>query len=170
MSSFHLRFVGAGEQAGTANECGVCGEVTNGRVLRCQQAGFTLDSNRCDLHRNRDHPQWVEVEEARRKRMAFDHTQILALAVARLRSKVEYTSLPAFLLTEPFTLPQLQQTYEVVLGREVDKSAFRKRMLDAAFLEEVGVVDGVFGRAATGYRIRDRERAVTFPRMFKSGE
>lgn len=56
MSSFHLRFVGAGEQAGTANECGVCGEVTNGRVLRCQQAGFTLDSNRCDLHRNRDHP------------------------------------------------------------------------------------------------------------------
>ena len=114
--------------------------------------------------------QWVEVEEARRKRMAFDHTQILALAVARLRSKVEYTSLPAFLLTEPFTLPQLQQTYEVVLGREVDKSAFRKRMLDAAFLEEVGVVDGVFGRAATGYRIRDRERAVTFPRMFKSGE
>jgi hypothetical protein len=97
--------------------------------------------------------QWVEVEEARRKRLAFDHTQILAVAVARLRSKVEYTSLPAFLLTEPFTLPQLQQTYEVVLGREVDKSAFRKRMLDAAFLEEVGVVDGVFGRAATGYRI-----------------
>ena len=114
--------------------------------------------------------QWVEVEEARRKRLAFDHTQILAAAVARLRSKVEYTSLPAFLLTEPFTLPQLQQTYEVVLGRVVDKSAFRKRMLDASFLEEVGVVDGVFGRAATGYRIRDRERAVTFPRMFKSGE
>lgn len=114
--------------------------------------------------------QWVEVEEARRKRLAFDHSQILAAAVARLRSKVEYTSLPAFLLTEPFTLPQLQHTYEVVLGREVDKSAFRKRMLDAAFLEEVGMVEGVFGRAALGYRIKDRARAVTFPRMFKSGE
>ena len=64
MSSFHLRFVGAGEQAGTANECGVCGEVTNGRVLRCQQAGFTLDSNRCDLHRNRDHPNIVKQDLA----------------------------------------------------------------------------------------------------------
>ena len=56
MSSFHLRFVGEVEQAGTANECGVCGEVTNGRLLRCQKAGFTRDSNRYDLHRNRDHP------------------------------------------------------------------------------------------------------------------
>jgi FixJ family two-component response regulator len=61
VSSFHLSFVAAVEQAGTANQCGVCGEVTNGRVLRCQQAGFTLDSNRYDLHRNRDHPLVLDV-------------------------------------------------------------------------------------------------------------
>jgi 8-oxo-dGTP diphosphatase len=113
---------------------------------------------------------WPAVDEALRKRLAFDHTQILATAVARLRSKVEYTSLPAFLLPEPFTLPQLQRTYEVVLGRAMDKSAFRKRMLDADFLEEAGVTDGVQGRVAMGYRIKDREQAMTFPRMFRSGE
>jgi 8-oxo-dGTP diphosphatase len=113
---------------------------------------------------------WVAVDEASRKRLAFDHTQILATAVSRLRSKVEYTSLPAFLLAEPFTLPQLQRTYEVVLGRAMDKSAFRRRMLDADFLEEAGPTDGLQSRVAMGYRIKDRGQAMTFPRMFKSGE
>lgn len=113
---------------------------------------------------------WVPIDEARRKRLAFDHAQILGAAVIRLRGRVEYTSLPAFLLAEPFTLPQLQHTYEVVLGRPVDKSAFRKRMLDAGFLEQAGPSSGALGRAAMGYRIKDRAQATTFPRMFRSGE
>jgi 8-oxo-dGTP diphosphatase len=52
----------------------------------------------------------------------------------------------------------------------MDKSAFRKRMLDAGFLEEAGATDGVQGRVAMAYRIKDRGQATTFPRMFKSGE
>lgn len=105
-------------------------------------------------------------------RLAFDHQLLLAAAVQRLRSKVEYTSLPAFLLAEPFTLPQLQRIYEVVLGRAVDKSGFRTRMLAAQFLEETGPVDGSSRRPAMGYRLRDRQHAVVFPRTFspRSGE
>jgi 8-oxo-dGTP diphosphatase len=52
---------------------------------------------------------WHPVDMLVRKRLAFDHSEILAAAVERLRSKVEYTSLPAFLLKEPFTIPQLQR-------------------------------------------------------------
>lgn len=114
--------------------------------------------------------EWVEADAAARKRLAFDHGEILAAAIARLRGKVEYTSLPAFLLAEPFTLPQLQHTYEVVLGRPVDKSAFRKRMLDAGFMEEAGMVDGAFGRPAMGYRLKDRSQAALFPRTFSPRE
>jgi 8-oxo-dGTP diphosphatase len=113
---------------------------------------------------------WVPADDAARKRLAFDHGRILNAAIERLRGKVEYTSLPAFLLDEPFTLPELQRIYEVVLARPLDKSAFRKRMLDGDFLVEDGKVDGAFGRAAMGYRIRDRERAAVFPRTFRSGE
>jgi 8-oxo-dGTP diphosphatase len=98
--------------------------------------------------------------------LAFDHGEILATAVERLRSKVEYTSLPAFMLEEPFTLPQLQRTYEVILGRPVDKSAFRTRMLSADFLDEVGFVDGDSNRPAMGYRLRDAKTPVVFPRTF----
>lgn len=114
--------------------------------------------------------EWMDVAVASRKRLAFDHGRILTAALDRLRSKVEYTSLPAYLLAEPFTLPQLQQIYEVVLSRPMDKSAFRKRMLDAQFLQEAGPVDGGAGRSAMGYRLVDRLTAATFPRTFKSRE
>ncbi|AKJ31095.1 DNA mismatch repair protein MutT [Caldimonas brevitalea] len=110
---------------------------------------------------------WFEVDEVLGwPALAFDHAEILRAAVDRLRSKVEYTSLPAFLLEEPFTLPQLQRMYEVVLGRDVDKSGFRTRMLAAHFLEEAGYVAGHSNRPAMGYRLRDRTGPVVFPRTF----
>ena len=101
-----------------------------------------------------------------RLKLAFDHAQILAAALERLRSKVEYTSLPAYLLSEPFTLPQLQRTYEVVLGRPVDKSGFRTRMLAAGFLKEVGQVPSDSNRPPMGYRLKDRSVPAVFPRTF----
>jgi len=115
-------------------------------------------------------PVWVEVDAALRERLTFDHADILAAAVERLRGNVEYTTLPAFLLQEPFTMPQLQRTCEIVLGRPMDKSAFRKRMLDAQFLVEERSIAGDAGRAAMGYRILDRESAAIFPRTFRSVE
>ena len=114
--------------------------------------------------------QWEEVGLALQRKLAFDHAEILRAAVDRLRSRVEYTSLPAYLLAEPITLPRLQHIYEIVLGRPLDKSAFRKRMLDAGFLEPVETVMGPGGRAAQGYRLVDRSEATVFPRTFKSGE
>jgi len=111
---------------------------------------------------------WFTVDEPllTRKRLAFDHAAILRAGVERLRSKVEYTSLPAYLLPEPFTLPQLQRAYEVVLGRPVDKSGFRTRMLAAGFLAEVGVVQSDSNRPPMGYRLKDRATPVFFPRTF----
>jgi 8-oxo-dGTP diphosphatase len=113
--------------------------------------------------------EWVACEQALRRRLAFDHHTLLDAAIDRLRGKVEYTSLPTFLLPEPFTLPQLQRIYEVVLGRPLDKSAFRKRML-ADFLVEAGTLAREQGRPAVGYRLRDREQATLFPRTFKPAE
>ena len=111
---------------------------------------------------------WFGVDDPQlaRKKLAFDHAAILRADIERLRSKVEYTSLPAYLLAEPFTLPQLQRTYEIVLGRPVDKSGFRTRMLAADFLAEVGLVDSDSNRPPMGYRLKDRDTPVFFPRTF----
>lgn len=110
---------------------------------------------------------WHPVDElSPRKRLAFDHSDILQAALERLRGKVEYTSLPAFLLPEPFTLPQLQKMYEVVLGRPIDKSGFRTRTLAADFLKEDGLMDVGSPRPAMGYRLKDRNAVMYFPRTF----
>jgi len=111
---------------------------------------------------------WFDVDDPQlaKKKLAFDHGAILRAGIERLRSKVEYTSLPAYLLAEPFTLPQLQRTYEIVLGRPVDKSGFRTRMLAADFLAEVGLVDSDSNRPPMGYRLKDRVAPVIFPRTF----
>ena len=109
---------------------------------------------------------WHALNALPARKLAFDHTEILQTAVERLRGKVEYTSLPAFLLPEPFTLPQLQHAYEIVLGRKLDKSGFRTRMMAADFLEEVGLVEGDSRRPPMGYRLKDRSVPAFFPRTF----
>lgn len=97
--------------------------------------------------------------------LAFDHAAILELAVQRLRSKVEYTSLPVHLLAPEFTLSDLQQVYETVLGRHVDKSAFRKRIKEGDFLEAIpGKQRHASNRPAQLYKIREGHPTVYFNR------
>jgi 8-oxo-dGTP diphosphatase len=100
------------------------------------------------------------------ERLAFDHAEILAAALERLRNKVEYTSLPAFLLTEEFTMSELHQAYEVVLGRPVNRSAFRTRVIDAGLIVELPRQRSGPNRPAQLYRLKDRRQPVFFPRTF----
>lgn len=60
--------------------------------------------------------------------LAFDHERILAYALERLATKLEYTTVGFQLLPKKFTLGQLQRVYEEVLGRELDKRNFRRKM------------------------------------------
>lgn len=99
-------------------------------------------------------------------RLAFDHELILAAAVERLRNKAEYTSLPAYLLPEEFTLSELQQAYEVVLGRPVDKSAFRTRVFSAQVVKESSGMRTGPNRPAQLYRVRSPGTLTFFPRTF----
>jgi len=100
-----------------------------------------------------------------RTELAFDHADILACAVTRLRNKVEYTSLPVHLLPEKFTLPDLQRVYEQILDRRMDKSAFRKRIAEANFLEPIpGEKLLASNRPAQMYRIKPRCATIFFDR------
>jgi 8-oxo-dGTP diphosphatase len=60
--------------------------------------------------------------------LAFDHDVILTYAIERLRNKLEYTTVGFQLLPKKFTLTQLQQVYEAILGRRLDKRNFRRKM------------------------------------------
>ena len=62
-------------------------------------------------------------------KLAFDHTDIFATALARLKGKVRYPPIGFELLPPKFTLSQLQHLYEAVLETDLDKRNFRKKVL-----------------------------------------
>lgn len=70
--------------------------------------------------------------------LAFDHPQILGTAVLRLRGKLDYAPVDFPLLPERFTLRDLQEVHETVLGRRLNRDSFRRRMLAAGQLRPTG--------------------------------
>ena len=118
------------------------------------------------LRGNQEDARWVRVQgEEVGCALAFDHARILADAVERLRSKLEYTHIAVHLLPEEFTLPELQRIYEIILQQPLDKSSFRRRVAQADMLEELpGKQRDGFSRPAQLYRFRDYDRQTFFPR------
>jgi 8-oxo-dGTP diphosphatase len=114
---------------------------------------------------------WFAVSGDRvQQELAFDHAVLLKAAIARLRAKVEYTSLPLFLMSDEFTLTELQQTYEVLLSRELEKKAFRTRLLAAGLLDPVPRMKIGANRPAQLYRLKRRRRPHLFSRPFGSAQ
>lgn len=75
---------------------------------------------------------WFEVDAL--PALAFDHDQILAAALERLRGKIRWQPVGFELLPEQFTLGKLQALYETILGRTLDKRNFRRKLLSLDFL------------------------------------
>jgi 8-oxo-dGTP diphosphatase len=96
--------------------------------------------------------------------LAFDHAEIIAHAVSRVRSKSRYSTLPVFLCGEEFTLPALQSVYEVVLGTALNKVRFREKILELDILAAVpGKFIGGAHRPAQLYRLkRDFKRTLAW--------
>lgn len=100
---------------------------------------------------------WATVEQAMTDTsLAFDHESIISNAVTELRAEVSRLDLPFNFLPPEFTLGELQAACEVLLGRKLDKSSFRRRLDDRQSLQ---VVAGAFKRGASRpaqlYRARD---------------
>lgn len=70
--------------------------------------------------------------------LAYDHAEIIALARKRLAGKLHYTTIAFGLLPATFTLSDLQQTYEAVLGQPLDKRNFRKKIASLDMIHETG--------------------------------
>lgn len=58
--------------------------------------------------------------------LAFDHPLVIATGLERLRNKIEYTDIVFNMMPEYFTLGELQQVYEVILGKKLLDPAFRR--------------------------------------------
>jgi 8-oxo-dGTP diphosphatase len=85
--------------------------------------------------------------------LAFDHSEIIKIAIARLQGKLRYQPIGFELLPKKFTLTQLQNLYETVLGTQLDKRNFRSKILKMDLLIDIDEIQtNVSHRPAKLYR------------------
>lgn len=81
---------------------------------------------------NVENVQWFDA--ASLPPLAFDHNQIVDYALWRLRNKVGYSRIAHGLLADEFTLAELREVYEAILGRRLDPANFRRQVENSGTL------------------------------------
>ena len=82
-----------------------------------------------------DECRWWDVDQI--PLLLFDHNDMITLALKTLRRQLTYQPIGYNLLPDKFTMPDLQQLYETILGQSLDRRNFQKRMLGYGILERL---------------------------------
>ncbi len=97
----------------------------------------------------KDKEQWVPVSKL--PKLAFDHKEIIKVALDRLKGKLAYTNIVANLLPKHFTLSELQHINEIILGYDIDKRNFRKKVIASGVVKATGTYKKASKRPAELY-------------------
>ena len=99
--------------------------------------------------------EWIDIKEV--PTMYSDHNKMIEQALHIMRQKIKTAPISFRLLPQLFTLTQLQLLYEAVIGEEVDKRNFRKRIKDMDFIEKTNLIDKKTSkRGAALYRFNNK--------------
>jgi 8-oxo-dGTP diphosphatase len=110
----------------------------SGRVVTT--AYFSLVNNKCsNFQITHDDVCWHPVSGL--KKLAFDHKIILDTCLKQLRDAVMEHPIVFNLLPEKFSLRELQDLYEAILGIELDRRNFRKRLLVKDWLVDLNEME-----------------------------
>jgi 8-oxo-dGTP diphosphatase len=110
------------------------GRDPRGRVVTVAYYALVSSAQSIQAGSDAQEAKWFAVTDL--PSLAFDHSEILSTAHNRLKGKLEYTSLGFELLPELFTLTELQEVHEAILGYPLDKRNFRRRMEMQHLVEE----------------------------------
>ncbi|MBP3507573.1 MAG: NUDIX hydrolase [Lachnospiraceae bacterium] len=108
------------------------------RVISCAYISL-LDTQKAKIK----NAIWMNLDCIKELRMAFDHGNIIEEAIKRLRGKINYTDIVFHMMSEEFTISELQQVYEKILGEKLLAPAFRRTISDK--LEDTGKMTGNAG-------------------------
>jgi 8-oxo-dGTP diphosphatase len=100
--------------------------------------------------------QWLPVEKT--KVLAMDHSDIVKSARATLIKELPHSPIAANLLPSKFTLPELHALVEGILGREIDRPNFRRKVLKSDVLVKVGQDDTGKRRPADLYTFKNGKK------------
>lgn len=118
--------------------------LINSETVELHPGGFSKDAF------------WCPVDEV--PELAFDHNEIFESALEILKKKIQLSPIGFELLPQKFTMSQLQELYEVILARPLDKRNFRRKMLNSGLILPLSEKQtGVSNKPAQYFKF-DRER------------
>lgn len=104
---------------------------------------------------------WFAAEEI--PKLGFDHKEIYEKALERLKSKILYFPVGFELLDDLFTLPELHELYETILGISIDRRNFRRKILDSGYIINTGTRrEGLKNRHPDLYRFNNKLKPNKF--------
>lgn len=94
-------------------------------------------------------------------KLAYDHNNVLEVALDRISSKLNYSTIGFFLLNKEFTLTEYQELYEYFIEEPIDKRNFRKKILSLKILKETGkMLTNRIARPAKIYSPKERKISI----------
>ena len=117
---------------------GSIGRHPSGRVITTAYYSL-VDISHQKMKLNHNELQWHSVNEI--KKMAFDHLQILKTCLERLKNQIMEAPLVFNLLPDKFSLRELQEVYEAILGVKLDRRNFRKKITIKDWLKDLNEME-----------------------------
>ncbi len=98
--------------------------------------------------------------------LSYDHAALVEEAIRRLQSKIQYTTIPLYLLPELFTLADIRDVFRIILGKAPPMRSIRNRFLTGNLLEDSGQKRRGSNRPASLYRLADLNCTRLFNRLY----
>lgn len=137
------------------------------RILSVAYFGLVKSAEFAKLNASTDaeEAQWFNFKKL--PELAFDHKQILTLAIERLRSKLIYQPIGFNLLDKKFPFSDLEHLYATLLDRPIDRRNFKKKVMGLGILDELDEKDKLSGAGRPGNLFRFNKS--TYNRLLKNG-
>ncbi|MBC7450209.1 MAG: NUDIX hydrolase [Cytophagales bacterium] len=99
---------------------------------------------------------WFNIKKL--PQLAFDHKDIIKVALKRLQSKLSYEPIGFELLEPKFPFSELEKLYMTVLDKPIDRRNFKKKIMSYGFVEETSIVQKLEGAGRPGHLYKFNEK------------
>ncbi len=140
----------------------VHGKVNRSPVMRMVAVSYmgVLDINRVTLIKKTlktNDAEWFNIKDVKDMNLAYDHSEIIVRAFEELKKQISRSNILASLFPDGFTMPEIQKTYEAILGVTLDRRNFRRKLLSLNLVEDTGEYLNFEGKKpAKLYRFKDK--------------
>ncbi len=125
-----------------------------------------LNGNEADYS---DDSQWLNVTAGKTAApLAYDHESLVQEAWLRLKNKVQYSSVPIYLLPDEFVLSDIKKVFSAILEKSPPMRSIRNRFLKGGLLIDTGRLRRGSNRPATLYTANRAAETCLFNRLYLS--